>query len=238
MENACAALRAVRAFSRQYKEKEPTHVPDHFRFHAHYDDDAFDEDRDALLSSLPELGVCGIVNAASDLESSRKGSPWRNVTRILVGGLRASTHRKPDALLMSRGSLPTRRWKSCGELTSHPRIVAIGEIGLDYHYETPSRDCQRQWLACQLRLAVEQRLPVILHDRNAHEDTLKLLRQYRPQGVVHCFSGSVEMARELVRLGFYIGLGGAVTFQNARRAPLWLLPFPRTDCCWKPTLRI
>ena len=98
--------------------------------------------------------------------------------------------------------------------------MAIGEIGLDYHYETPSRDCQRQWLACQLRLAVEQQLPVILHDRDAHEDTLKLLRQYRPQGVVHCFSGSVEMARELVRLGFYIGLGGAVTFKNARRAPL------------------
>ena len=97
------------------------------------------------------------------------------------------------------------------------KVVAVGEIGLDYHFaDNAPREIQREWFARQLDLANRRGLPVIVHDRDAHGDTMELLQKYRPKGVVHCFSGSVEMAREVVRLGMYIGLGGAVTFKNAR----------------------
>ena len=100
---------------------------------------------------------------------------------------------------------------------AHAKCVAVGEIGLDYYYDFAPRDVQQAVFAAQLELANELALPVIVHDRESHEDTLRLLRQYRPQGVVHCFSGSSEMAKECVALGLYIGLGGATTFKNARK---------------------
>ena len=95
--------------------------------------------------------------------------------------------------------------------------MAIGEIGLDYHYDFSPRELQKELFELQLKLSKELDLPVIVHDREAHEDTMTLLKKYRPKGVVHCFSGSVEMAREVLKLGMYIGLGGAVTFKNAKK---------------------
>ena len=116
------------------------------------------------------------------------------------------------------GTLP-ENWLDCLKTwLLDPKVVAVGEIGLDYHWEDSApRERQRQVFAAQLALANELNLPVCVHDRDAHADVLELLKQYRPQGVVHCFSGSVEMAREVLDLGLHIGIGGAVTFKNARR---------------------
>ena len=102
-------------------------------------------------------------------------------------------------------------------MLAHPKCVAVGEIGLDYHYDFSPRETQKRFFERQLQLAKELDLPVIIHDREAHADTWELLQKYAPKGVVHCFSGSVEMARDVVDLGMYIGLGGAVTFKNARK---------------------
>lgn len=101
--------------------------------------------------------------------------------------------------------------------TEKKKCVAIGEIGLDYHYDFSPRELQKEIFELQLKLSKELDLPVIVHDREAHEDTMTLLKKYRPKGVVHCFSGSVEIAREVLKLGMYIGLGGAVTFKNAKK---------------------
>lgn len=181
-----------------------------FDSHAHYDDTAFAEDRDTLLAAFPESGVTGVVNAASDLESARRSLALAEQYPFLY----AAVGIHPEAAdTFSPAVLPTLE-----SLAAHPRAVAIGEIGLDYHWEeNPSRDCQKACFEAHLQLADRLSLPVIVHDRDAHEDTLTLLKQYRPSGVLHCFSGSVEMMREAVALGMYIGLGGAVTFKNARR---------------------
>ena len=185
-------------------------MPGIFDSHAHYDDTAFDGDREALLASLPSRGVDGVVNAASDIPSARAGI--RLAERYPYIWAAVGIHPQ-EADRAVDGDL-----EECRRLAAHPRVVAIGEIGLDYHYEDACpREKQRDWFRRQLELAVELDLPVVVHDREAHEDTLRLLREVRPRGVIHCFSGSVEMMREAVALGLYIGLGGAVTFKNARR---------------------
>ena len=181
-----------------------------FDTHAHYDDAAFDGDRDALLTALPNQGVCGIVNAASDLHSCRTGLALAECYPYIFAAVgihpEMAAHVPDDAIAQLRA------------LYAHEKAVAIGEIGLDYHYEDACpRDIQQRVFAQQVELAVELDAPVIVHDREAHEDTLAILRRYRPAGVLHCFSGSVEMMREVVSLGMYIGLGGAVTFKNARK---------------------
>lgn len=183
-----------------------------FDTHAHYDDARFDEDRELVLDSLPQQGVCAVVNAASDLASARAGLALAERFPFLwatagvhpqeVGGLAGPAEPTLEAL---------RR------LLAHPRAVAVGEIGLDYHYDAAPRETQLVWFERQLRLAMELDLPVVVHDREAHEDTLRLLREIRPRGVVHCFSGSPELASEILKLGMYIGLGGAVTFKNAKK---------------------
>ena len=180
-----------------------------FDTHAHYDDAAFDEDRDSLLRSLPSAGVCGVLNAATNAASAKAclqmAETYPNFYAAV--GVHPSDLDKADNGIV----------ETLAALAGHSKAVAIGEIGLDYHYDTFPREVQQEWLRRQLELAHELHLPVILHDREAHEDTLALLRYYRPAGVVHCFSGSVEMMREVVALGLYIGLGGAVTFKNARK---------------------
>lgn len=211
-----------------------------FDSHAHYDDHAFDSDpgsdeaagsepgrlqlsRDALLESLfdpdQECPVSGIVNAGSSVASSREGLKLAERYPRLFAAV--GVHPE-EAAAMSEADLSAVR-----ELAAHPKAVAIGEIGLDYHYEDACpRDVQLRWFRRQLDLARELRMPVILHDREAHGDMLDILAAYYPvgtgkierAGVLHCFSGSVEMAEEVIRRGFCIGLGGAVTFKNARRA--------------------
>lgn len=181
-----------------------------FDSHAHYDDTAFDEDRDALLASFPASGVVGVVNAASDVDAAHRSLALAERYPFVY----AAVGIHPEAAdTFSPAVLPTLE-----TLAAHPRAVAIGEIGLDYHWEeNPPRAVQQACFEAQLALAKRLALPVIVHDRDAHEDTLALLKRYRPAGVLHCFSGSVEMMREAVALGMYIGLGGATTFKNARR---------------------
>lgn len=180
-----------------------------FDSHAHYDSEAFDADRKELLNALPERGVCGIINCASDMASSLTSLELADEFDFVYAACGVHPH---EAEGCKDGYISVLK-KLCGE----KKCVAVGEIGLDYHYDFSPRDIQKNVFEQQLILAKELDLPVIIHDREAHEDTMNLLKKYAPKGVVHCFSGSAEMAKEVVKLGMYIGLGGAVTFKNARK---------------------
>lgn len=178
-----------------------------FDAHAHYDDKWFDEDRDDLLSSMPGNGVCGIVNASVDLTTARTAIAYAEKYDFMYAC--AGIH--PENL----EGLQDDYLEQLAELYKHPKVLAIGEIGLDYHWDIP-RDVQNRVFEEQLQLAKDLDAPVVIHDREAHGDVMELLRKYRPKGLMHCFSGSVEMLKEVMKLGMYISLGGTVTFKNAR----------------------
>ncbi len=180
-----------------------------FDSHAHYDDRQFDADRDALLTAMPQNGVELILNAATSPKSVKQSIAMAERYPFMYAAVGVHPSELDTADLSFIDEMES--------LYAHPKVVAIGEIGLDYHYDTFPRDLQREWFERQLALAKKLDAPVIVHDRDAHEDTLTLLKKYRPRGVVHCFSGSVEMMRDVVALGMYIGLGGAVTFKNAKK---------------------
>ncbi|MBQ4627115.1 MAG: TatD family hydrolase [Clostridia bacterium] len=180
-----------------------------FDSHAHYDSEQFADDRKELLNALPKQGVCGIINCGTDIASSLATLELSDEFSFVYAACGIHPH---EAEGCKQGYLPVLK-KLCME----EKCVAVGEIGLDYHYDFSPRDIQMQVFEQQLVLAKELDLPVIVHDREAHEDTMTLLKRYKPKGVVHCFSGSAEMAKEVVKLGMYIGLGGAVTFKNARK---------------------
>lgn len=189
-----------------------------FDSHAHYDDEAFDPDRDALLPAMRAGGVDLILNCASSLSSARKSLSLAERYPFVYAAVGVHPEELPKRGASCRLPNPADL-SALRELSAHPKAVAIGEIGLDYYWDTcPPREIQKAWLAAQLELAKEAGLPVVIHDREAHGDTLELLQRYRPAGVVHCFSGSPELAAEVVRLGMYVGLGGAATFKNARKA--------------------
>lgn len=180
-----------------------------FDTHAHYDDLKFDEVRDALLTELPENGVEYVINCGCDLKSCKKSIEICdnfNYFYCALGIHPSEINENSDTEL-----------EAIKEMTVYKKCVAVGEIGLDYHYDFVPKDLQLEFFEKQLQFAVEADLPVIVHDREAHDDTLRLLKKYRPTGVLHCFSGSVETAKEVLKLGMYIGLGGAVTFKNARK---------------------
>lgn len=200
-----------------------------FDSHAHYDDDAFDTDRDEVLSALPSHGICGVINCASSAKSC--ASSIHLSERYDFVWAACGIH--PHAASEDGDFIKQEAFIS---FLQSDKCVAVGEIGLDYHYDFSPRNVQNKVFCAQLELAVELGLPVIIHDREAHEDTLATLKKYRPAGVMHCFSGSTEFAAEIVKLGLYIGLGGAVTFKNAKK-PLetaQAVPFERllieTDC--------
>lgn len=180
-----------------------------FDSHAHYDDGRFDPDRHELLAGMPAKGVRLIMNAAADLASAEAGIALAERWPFIVCSAGVHPHEAKDA--------PDDLRERIAALAKHPKVKAVGEIGLDYHYDFSPREKQLEVFEAQLQAALELDLPVIVHDREAHADTLRLLAKYKPRGVVHCFSGSAEMARELVRLGFYIGFTGVVTFPNARK---------------------
>lgn len=180
-----------------------------FDSHAHYDSEAFNDDRKELLHALPSQGVCGIINCASDMASAITSLELADEFDFIYAACGVHPH---EAEGCKQGYIDVLR-----KLCSEEKCVAVGEIGLDYHYDFSPRDIQKKVFEEQIVLAKELDLPIIVHDREAHEDTLELLKKYKPKGVVHCFSGSVEMAKEIVKLGMYIGLGGAVTFKNARK---------------------
>ncbi|HRT82644.1 MAG TPA: TatD family hydrolase, partial [Oscillospiraceae bacterium] len=200
-----------------------------FDSHAHYDDKAFDEDRDSLLENLPKAGVCGVLNCAGDKKSSYTCLELTKKYDFVFAACGVHPHSAADANTEDfLEGLP--------ELLSGNKCLAVGEIGLDYHYDFSPRDVQLVVFEKQIKLALELGKPIVVHNREAHEDTLRLLKKYKPQGVMHSFSGSVEMAAELIKLGMYIGLSGVVTFKNARK-PLEVarfVPLERllleTDC--------
>lgn len=181
-----------------------------FDTHSHYDDDRFDKDRFSLLSSMKDRGVCGIVSCGCDVKSSR----FNKLLSEKFDDFYFAAGLHPENLEgASLNDLEIVR-----ELLEDEKCVAVGEVGLDYHWMASPRDTQKEFFVSQINLAKELDMPVIVHDREAHGDTLDILRKTVPKGVVHCFSGSKEMAREIVRIGMYIGLNGVATFKNARKS--------------------
>ncbi len=179
-----------------------------FDSHAHYDDKAFNNDRYDLLDSLFKSGISGIINAGSDLRTSRISLDLSKKYELVYAAVGIHPH---EAQKASRNFINDIR------NMIKEGAVAIGEIGLDYHYDFSPREAQVRIFEDQLKLAKEMDIPVIVHDRDAHMDSMNLLKKYKPKGVVHCFSGSYEMALEVIKLGMYIGIGGALTFKNARK---------------------
>jgi TatD DNase family protein len=178
-----------------------------FDAHAHYDDKWFDDDRQSLLSALPENGVAYVVNAAVDISTAETAIGYAETYPHMYAC--AGIH--PENL----DGLADDYLDRLTELLQHPKVVALGEIGLDYHWDIP-RDEQHQVFEEQLKLARELDVPVVIHDREAHGDVMGYIRKYQPKGLMHCFSGSVEMLKEVLKLGMSISLGGTVTFKNAR----------------------
>ncbi len=183
-----------------------------FDSHAHYDDDQFNEDRHILLSEiLPKKGVNGIINCSSTFPSIAQTLKLCKDYSYIYGAV--GIH--PECA----NELPENYLEIIKQSAKKQKVIAIGEIGLDYYYEhLCPREKQKEVFIAQLELAKELDLPVILHDREAHADMLEILKVYKPRGVMHCFSGSAEMAREVIKLGLYIGLGGVVTFKNAKHS--------------------
>ena len=199
-----------------------------FDSHAHYDDEAFALDREEVLASLAGAGVEAVMNIGADLESSRAAAELARAHDFIWAAVGVHPHGAAD--------LPEDWLRQLEELAALPKVRAIGEIGFDYHYDAGWKEAQRRAFEEQLRLAARLSLPVVIHDREAHGDTMELLRQYRPAGVVHCYSGSAEMAKEVLSLGMYVGFTGVVTFKNARKAleAAEVVPLDRllveTDC--------
>jgi len=183
-----------------------------FDTHAHYDDEYFDNDRDAVLAEAYDKGVKYILSASSDIESCRKNISLSQKFDFVYASVGIHPHNvaglRDDVIAELRGLAECRR------------VVAVGEIGLDYYYDNAPREEQKSWFAKQLSFAAEIKKPVIIHDRDAHKDTLDIVKAENARdigGVFHCFSGSVEMAKEVLNNNFYISVGGVVTFKNARR---------------------
>ena len=178
-----------------------------FDSHAHYNDPAFDADRDEVLNSLGENGVSNVINCATDYNSSLISLSYAEKYPFIY----ASYGLHPEDIKDDYED----ELEKIYPLLIQKKCVAVGEIGLDYHYDEIPRKVQIDVFTRQLIKANEMNLPVIVHDREAHADTLELLKKYKPKGVLHCFSGSVETAREVLNLGMYLGFGGVVTFKNA-----------------------
>ena len=183
-----------------------------FDTHAHYDDEAFDADRDAVLSALPQQGVALVVNPRCDPPSSHK--PVALAGRYPHVYAAVGWHPENCAPYTPEGLAAVEA------LADHPKVVAIGEIGLDYYWEeNPPRELQRQVFREQLALAQRLELPVIVHDREAHGDSLAMIQEFpQVRGVFHCYSGSPEMARELVKRGWMLSFTGVLTYKNAKKA--------------------
>ena len=180
-----------------------------FDTHAHYDSGAFNQDRLEVLAGLPQQGVELIVNPGCDLPSSRKALELAHTLPFVY----AAVGIHPSDC----GDFEESQMDELEKLARDEKVKAIGEIGLDYHWEdNPPKEHQKKVFALQMELAEKLGLPVVVHDREAHGDTMELLQKHKPKGVLHCFSGSVETARQAVKLGLYLGFGGSVTFKNAR----------------------
>lgn len=183
-----------------------------FETHAHYDDEAFENDREFLLSSMQEHGIGWIVNVGADLKSTAAGIRLAEQYPFVYAA--AGVHPSGTAELNEENFAALMA--QCG----HKKVVAVGEIGLDYYWDEPAHDIQKLWFARQLELAREIRKPVIIHSRDAAKDTYDIMAARHAEeigGVVHCFSYGAQMAQAYVKMGFYIGVGGVVTFKNGKK---------------------
>ena len=183
-----------------------------FETHAHYDDDAFEPDRDELLRGMPDAGIPVLVNVGADLAGSRRSLEL--AARYPHVYAAVGVH-PDDAKELDEAGI---RWLR--EQAADPKTVAIGEIGLDYHWDNSPRDVQRFWFGRQMELAREVGLPVIIHSRDAAQDTMELVKKYDAGsigGVVHCYAYSADQAAEYVEMGLFLGIGGVLTFRNAKK---------------------
>ena len=194
-----------------------------FETHAHYDDEQFDLDREELLSSMPEQGVVTIVNVSATYESCRRVVDLVQKYPFMY----AAVGIHPDEV----GSLNEERFQQMKELCKQEKVVAVGEIGLDYYWDNESHDVQKEWFVRQLDLARELNLPVLIHSREAAADTMEIMKEHGQglRGVIHCYSYSKEQAKEYVKMGYYIGVGGVVTFKNARKLKETVEEIPLTS---------
>ena len=182
-----------------------------FDSHAHLDDEKFAADRDEVIARARAAGVRYILNAGADLASSAAAAALADKYPEVYAAVGVHPHDAKTAT--------TDTWYRLAELAGHPKAVAVGEIGLDYHYDHSPRDVQRAVFIRALDLARQMKKPVIIHDREAHGDVLAIVKKEGKglSGVFHCFSGSLEMAREVIKLGFYVSFAGPVTFANAAK---------------------
>lgn len=183
-----------------------------FDTHAHYDDEQFDEDRDELLASMQACGVEAVTNIGASLTTSQNTIELTKKYPFVYGAI--GVHPNEVDELNEDGIA----WLK--ENSTLPKIVAVGEIGLDYYWDEPGREVQKKWFLRQLELAWEVKLPVVIHSRDAAKDTLDIMKSFHAEnlgGVIHCFSYTKEMAREYLNMGFYLGIGGVVTFKNAKK---------------------
>lgn len=183
-----------------------------FDSHAHYDDEAFDEDREELLKSLPEEGVGTVVNVGASLSGTVRSIALAQKYDYIYAS--AGVH--PDEV----GELDEENFQWLKQQCGEKKVAAIGEIGLDYYWDKENHELQKKWFVRQLELAKEMNLPVIIHSREAAADTMEILKHQHVPGlpvVIHCYSYSPEMAREYLKMGYYLGIGGVLTFRNAKK---------------------
>ena len=182
-----------------------------FDTHAHMNDPAFDEDRNEMILSLKEKGTDFVMNVGCCLDSSKDCIALAEKYPFVY----ASVGSHPD----SADEVNEEVIEAYRQMAQHPKVLSIGEIGLDYYYETIPREVQQKAFRMQMELAREIDMPVIVHERNAHDDGMRIVKEFKGvTGVFHCYSGSAEMARQLVNMGWYIGFTGVLTFKNARKA--------------------
>lgn len=183
-----------------------------FDTHAHYCDTSFDEDRDELLCSMRERGIGQIVEVGASVQSTKDAVNLAEKYEFVY----AAVGIHPEDI--ARLSETDMDWLA--GLTKHERVVAVGEIGLDYHYDEPPKELQRKWFIRQLQVAAQTGMPVIIHSREAARDTLNIMTEYCAWdngGVIHCFSYSPEVAEQYLKKGFFVGIGGVVTFKNSKK---------------------
>lgn len=184
-----------------------------FDSHAHLNDERFDEDREELISSLQEKGVDLVVNPGACIKTSIESVELANKYDFIYSAVGVHPH---DVGELDETAIDTLRQLA----TENKKVVAIGEIGLDYYYDNYPREVQKEWFIKQIELANELKLPIIIHDRDAHGDTFEIIKKYKSPEigcVLHCYSGNVELAREYVKMGCYISLSGTVTFKNNKK---------------------
>ena len=194
-----------------------------FETHAHYDDECFDEDRDILIEKLFQKNICNIINVGASIESTKTTIALAKKYENMYAA--AGVHPSDIAGLNEE----TLAWLK--EQTKDPKVIAVGEIGLDYYWdkEEEVQKAQRYWFAQQMGLARESQLPVIIHSRDAAEDTMRVMKEVHAEeipGVIHCYSYSPEMAKEFIKMGYYIGVGGVVTFKNAKKLKETVMQIP------------